>query len=319
MRHYFRTATGDEDALERILRTNSKTFYFASRALPRRVRRQAVALYAFCRHADDGVDDAETSRSARAAVDALRARIDRVYADRALDDVVERAFARVVRETGIPRSEPDALAEGMEWDVLGRRYATLDELRAYALRVAGTVGVMMTHVMGKADAAILERARDLGIGMQLTNIARDVGADARLGRVYLPLQWLEESGTSGDELLASPRATEPVRRAVARLLVAADGHYASADQGIAHLPSDCRVAIRAARLIYAEIGQVIRDRDFDSISSRAVVSSRRKAALLCRAVGARLWRARPLSSPDEDTVVVRRVTQSGMFPTDGTS
>ncbi len=281
--------------LDRILRGGSKTFYFASLALPRRVRPQTLALYAFCRRADDSVDEAESEKCARVAVDALRARIDRVYAGRALDDVVERAFAEVVSETGIPRSEPDALAEGMEWDVEGRRYETLDDVRAYALRVAGTVGAMMTHIMGPRDPHLLERARDLGIGMQLTNIARDVGTDARMGRVYLPTRWLEENGTTADELIARPSATTAVRRSVARLLGAADGHYARADQGIAHLPGDCRVAIRAARLIYAEIGEVVRARELDSIASRAVVSRRRKLALLVRAFGARLWRPQPLA------------------------
>lgn len=286
--------TNEERELDRILRAGSKTFWFASRALPRRVRRPTLALYAFCRRADDGVDDAPTADRARAAVDALRRRIERVYADRGLDDVIERSFARVVHATGIPRSEPELLAEGMEWDVAGRRYETLEDVRAYALRVAGTVGVMMTHIMGATEPLVLERARDLGIGMQLTNIARDVGTDARMGRVYLPARWLAEAGATPEGLVADPQATPAVRQAVARILDAAELHYASADEGIAHLPRDCRVAIRAARLIYAEIGAVVRDRGLDSVSSRAVVSGGRKLALLLRAFGARFWRPRPL-------------------------
>ena len=284
----------DEAELDRILRAGSKTFHFASRALPRRIRRPTMALYAFCRHADDAVDDAPDRDGARIAVDALRARIERVYTDRALDSVVERAFATVVREHEIPRAEPELLAEGMEWDVEGRRYDSLDDVRAYALRVAGTVGVMMTYIMGPRDALVLERARDLGIAMQLTNIARDVGADARIGRVYLPADWLQEGGTDPEELVAHPTADAGVRGSVARLLAEADVHYARADEGIAHLPADCRIAIRAARLVYAEIGNVVRARGFDSVSSRAVVPLWRKMTLMMKALGARTWRPRAL-------------------------
>ena len=284
----------DDKELDRILRAGSKTFHFASLALPKRIRRPTLALYAFCRHADDGVDDAHDGDAARAAVDALRVRIERVYADRGLDGIVERSFAAVVREHGIPREEPELLAEGMEWDVEGRRYASIAGVRAYALRVAGTVGAMMTYIMGPRDALVLERARDLGIAMQLTNIARDVGTDARMGRVYLPTDWLDENGTSPDDLLARPDATVAVRRSVARILDVADGHYARADEGIAHLPGDCRIAIRAARLVYAEIGTVVRARDFDSVSSRAVVPLWRKVTLMAKALGARAWKPRPL-------------------------
>jgi phytoene synthase len=284
----------EEAELDRILRAGSKTFYFASLVLPRRIRRPTLALYAFCRHADDDVDEASDRGRARAAVDSLRARIERVYSDRSLDDIVERRFSAVVQRYGIPRREPELLAEGMEWDVEGRHYPTLDTLRAYALRVAGTVGVMMTYIMGKSEPRVLARARDLGIGMQLTNIARDVGTDARMGRVYLPLDWLSECGSSAEELLSAPRATPPVRRCVSRLLNIADVHYERADEGIAHLPGDCRVSIRAARLIYAEIGAVVRARECDSVSSRAVVSLRRKTELLAQSLEARFWRPRAL-------------------------
>lgn len=288
------TSAADRAQLEHILRAGSRTFFFASRALPRRMREPTLALYAFCRKADDSVDDVRSSEAAHAAVAALRARIERVYSGAALDDVVERCFARTVHELGIPRRELDLLAEGMQWDAEGRRYQTLDEVRAYALRVAGTVGVMMTHLMGPTDPAVLERARDLGIGMQLTNIARDVGADARVGRLYLPLEWLEESNLDPDAFLQSPTPSAAVRSNVERLLRAADVHYARADEGIAHLPRDCRIAIRAARLIYADIGRVIERRAHDSVTARAVVSTRRKLWLLARAAFALSWRPMPL-------------------------
>ena len=289
-------SAGDDAALEAILRAGSRTFYFASHALPRRMRAPTLALYAFCRAADDAVDDASSAEHSRRAVDRLRARIERVYSGHALDDLVERSFGRVVEEYALPRVELDLLAEGMAWDAAGRRYATLPDLREYALRVAGTVGVLMTHLMGPTAPPVLERARDLGIGMQLTNIARDVGADARIGRLYLPLDWLAEVGVAPDAFLRGPTPFGAIRATVARLLRAADEHYARADEGIGHLPRDCRVAVRAARLIYADIGRVIRRRDYDSVSTRAVVSGRRKAWLLARSVGALSWQPEPLGA-----------------------
>jgi 15-cis-phytoene synthase len=273
--------------LEATLRAGSKSFHLASRLLPARVRGPTLALYAFCRHADDAVDDASSDRDARAAVDALRRRIDRVYADRGTDALVERAFSRVVQRFAIPRAVPDALVEGMEWDSLGHTYETASDVRAYGVRVAGTVGLMMTLVMGKREPEVLARACELGVAMQLTNIARDVGEDARRGRVYLPNEWLAEAGVDRDELIAAPSATEPVRAVVARLLAEADVLYARADAGIAHLPADCRTSIRAARLVYAAIGDRIRHAGFDSVSRRAVVPLHRKLWLVLRALASR--------------------------------
>jgi phytoene synthase len=278
--------------LERILRAGSKSFHLASRLLPARVRAPTFALYAFCRHADDAVDDASSDRAARAAVDALRARVDRVYAGRALDSLVERAFSSVVERFEIPRDIPDALVEGMEWDVLGRSYETPADVRAYGVRVAGTVGLMMTLVMGERAPDVLARACDLGVAMQLTNIARDVGEDARRGRIYLPSAWLDEAGVDREEFLTRPTATPALRKVVTRLLEEADVLYTRADEGIAHLPPDCRTAIRAARLVYAAIGDRIRRAGFDSVSRRAVVPIHHKLWLALRAFGAR--RARPL-------------------------
>ena len=281
--------------LEEVLRAGSKSFHLASRLLPARVRMPTLALYAFCRHADDAVDDAGSARAARSAVESLRARVDRVYADRALDAVVERAFSRVVQRFAIPRAIPDALVEGMEWDVDGRTYESAEDVRTYGMRVAGTVGLMMTLIMGQRDTDVLARACDLGVAMQLTNIARDVGEDARRGRIYLPSRWLTEAGVDREQFLARPEATEGIRAVVEKLLVEADGLYDRADAGIAHLPRDCRVAIRSARLVYSAIGGNIRNAGFDSVTRRAVVPLRRKLWLVLRAFGARAWRAHPLS------------------------
>ena len=263
------------------LRAGSKSFAAAATLLPARVRAPATVLYAFCRAADDAVD--LDPAAGAATIDALRARLDRVYAGRPEDDAVDRALAAVVAGERVPRALLDALLEGMAWDTEGRRYETLDDLYAYAARVAGAVGAMMTLVMGRREADVLARACDLGVAMQLTNIARDVGEDARNGRIYLPLAWMREAGIHPAAWLARPRFDPALASVVQRLLAAAHPLYLRADAGVARLPSDCRVAIRAARLIYSDIGRTIRAAGFDSVNLRAIVPSRRKAWLLARA------------------------------------
>src|SRR5262249_32296789 len=156
---------------------------------------------------------------------------------------------------GIPRALPEALLEGFAWDAQGRQYDTLSELNAYAVRVAGTVGAMMAVLMGRRSPDIVAHACALGVAMQLTNIARDVGEDAEAGRLYLPLQWLREAGVDPNALLNRPTFTDALGSVVRRLLQIADLYYASSEAGIAQLPANCRPGIQAARILYAEIGR----------------------------------------------------------------
>ena len=114
---------------------------------------------------------------------------------------------------------PEALIEGLEWDAEGRRFETLSDLYSYCARVAGTVGVMMTLVMGQRKPDIVARACDLGCAMQLTNICRDVGEDARAGRLYLPLSFMREAGLDPDEWLKNPVFNDQIAGIVRRLLV----------------------------------------------------------------------------------------------------
>ena len=277
---------GDLAFCRRLLAGGSRSFAAAARFLPARYRNPAIALYGFCRLADDEIDEGLDPNLALAG---LLARLDAIYAGAPADTPVDRAFAAVVAAHGIPREVPAALIEGFAWDALLRRYETLDDLLAYATRVAGTVGVMMALVMGETRSAQIARASDLGIAMQLTNIARDVGADAALGRVYLPLSWLRDAGIDADAWLAAPSATPALAQVVARLLEAADGFYLRAEGGLNQLPAACRPSMMAARYLYAEIGNEVARRGFDSVSQRAVVSGGRKLLLLGRA----LWSSLP--------------------------
>ena len=269
-------AAADLSACAATLKTGSRSFALASLFLPGRVRAPATALYAFCRAADDAIDLTEDRA---AALLTLRARLDAIYAG-TLGDSVDRAFAAVVTDFGLPRALPEALLEGFAWDVEARRYEDLPSLVGYAMRVAGTVGVMMALLMGTRDAAMLSAACDLGCAMQLTNIARDVGEDAQAGRLYLPLSWLRAEGIDPAAWLAEPRFTPGIGRVVARLLAEAGRLYARAEPGVARLPARCRPAIRAARLLYDGIGDAVAQAGHDSVSARAVVPLTRKLALL---------------------------------------
>ncbi|RAI39545.1 phytoene/squalene synthase family protein [Rhodoplanes roseus] len=273
----------DVDACRAMIRQGSRTFFAASLLLPGSIRAPAYTLYAFCRFADDAVDNEDRERDALAR---LRERLDLAYEGRPLPTATDRAFADMVARYAIPRAIPEALLEGLAWDTDGRRYEDIAGVYAYSARVAATVGAMMTLLMGVRDPDTLARACDLGVAMQLTNIARDVGEDARMGRIYLPLAWMREAGLDPDAWLAAPCFDARLASVVERLLAAAEALYVRAEAGVAGLPFGCRPGILAARIMYAEIGRVIEKNGLDSVSRRAYVRGRRKLALLARSFAA---------------------------------
>ncbi|MEM6934833.1 MAG: phytoene/squalene synthase family protein [Pseudomonadota bacterium] len=280
----------------RQLRVGSQSFYAASMVLPKPVRDPASALYAFCREADDAIDDFQ-GEDPTPAVDALYARLKCIYAGHPQPIAADRALTEVVQRYGIPYTLPAALIEGFEWDVDERRYPNMSALYGYAARVAGTVGVMMAMLMGARAPEVLARACDLGVAMQLTNIARDVGEDARAGRIYLPLDLLSAANVDVDAFLSKPAFSPALGEVVAEVLDTADGLYQRAVAGIDQLPAGCRPGIEAARRIYSEIGTVVRANGFDSVSQRAVVLRSRKITLLAQAAASVVRRSRSDYSP----------------------
>lgn len=276
-----------------ILRRGSKSFTTASLLLPKRIREPAAAIYAFCRLADDAVD---TQENPLEALNELHLKLTQLYYHHEQSDPVNRALGQVVRSYKIPKIVFDALLEGFLWDAQGRKYNTLAELTAYCVRVASTVGVMMTMLMGQRDPWTLARACDLGVAMQLTNIARDVGEDARQNRVYIPLDWLREANLDIHQLLHHPSDSPELGQVVKKLLDYAQMLYTQANLGIAHLPSDCQAAILAASWIYADIGRVIRKHDYATVSQRRYVSRFRKLFLAAKA----FTKKPPTSRPGEN-------------------
>lgn len=266
-------APADLEHCRNAIRTGSLSFHAASKLLPASVRDPALALYAFCRLADDEVD--EGSEKGKAVIE-LQERLDLAYAGTPKNAPEDRAFAAIIEQFDMPRALPEALLEGLAWDAVERRYHTLSDVREYSSRVASAVGAMMCVLMRVRDPDALARACDLGVAMQLTNIARDVGEDARAGRIYLPLDWLAEDGIDLQEFFDAPQASPEVRRMVRRLLAEARRLYIRSEAGIAKLPLSARTGIFAARYIYDGIGASVRRNGHDSINVRARTNKAQK-------------------------------------------
>ncbi|MEM9234548.1 MAG: phytoene/squalene synthase family protein, partial [Pseudomonadota bacterium] len=177
---------------------------------------------------------------------------------------------------------PLDLLRGFEMDVDQRQYHTLEDTLEYCYHVAGVVGVMMAIVMGidPEDNDTLNRAADLGIAFQLTNICRDIIDDAEIDRIYLPADWLREAGVNPvPEALLDRNNREAVWSVALRVLEEADRYYRSSGPGVRRLPIRAGFAVAAARGVYRDIGRVVRKRGTAAWDVRARTSRRRKVAL----------------------------------------
>jgi 15-cis-phytoene synthase len=247
-------------ASQHSIQRGSTSFAAAARLFDPRIREDAYMLYAWCRHCDDEIDGQVMGHGA-IGIDPVRAGLKlveledktrRAIAGEPMADTAFAAFQRVVQRHAIPGQHPLDLLRGFRMDVEGRTYRTLQDTLIYAYHVAGVVGVMMAQVMGVDDIATLRRASDLGIALQLTNIARDVIEDAKGGRVYLPADWLGAAGNPAAVLDPANRAA--VFAATRRLLAEAEPYYASARWGLRALAFRSAWAVAAAQGIYRQIG-----------------------------------------------------------------
>ncbi|MDB5591114.1 phytoene/squalene synthase family protein [Enterovirga sp.] len=269
------------------IRAGSKSFAAASRLFDRHTRESATLLYAWCRHCDDVVDGQQLGHAGpEAPVQAPAERLleleRKTRAALAGEPTAEPPFAalgEVVRRHAIPARHALEHLAGFRMDVEGRRYATLSDTLDYAYHVAGVVGIMMAQIMGVRDPAVLDRACDLGLAFQLTNMARDIVEDAEAGRVYLPGAWLDEAGIPQAEV-ADPRHRARLAPLAARLVDAAEPFYLSAATGIAHLPPRSAWAIASARHIYRAIGLEVKRRGPGAWDGRVSTSSARKLAFV---------------------------------------
>lgn len=276
-----------------IVRTHARTFTLAAGLLPRDKRRGAFALYAFCRIADDVVDSdgGQDPRGAALRLAAHRRGLEAALAGAPAGPVF-RELAWAVRRFCVPAAALHELCDGVARDLTPTRYATWPDLEAYCGHVASSVGEMCTHVFGVVSgggretlACAVRRGRSLGLAMQLTNILRDVGEDARRGRCYLPESELMADDLSTSDVLHNPHIAADARwhAFMRRQIERARELYASAEPGIALLAPDARQCAATCARGYALILDSIEDQGYDTISARAVVPSWRKASLLLAA------------------------------------
>ena len=261
-----------------VTRDHAKSFYFCAQFLPAHKRRAIYAVYALCRHLDDIVDKASgrSTDDTRAVLDSWRKRLFEAGPD---DHPALFAFGDASSTFGIPVELAGELVQGVLMDLSQSRYATYDELEVYCYRVASVVGLMTSRIFGYTDERALDRAVDLGIAMQLTNICRDVGEDARLGRIYIPTEDLERFGVSESDILEG-RFSPAFVRLMQFQIERARSLYCSAEQGIVWLNADSQVTVRLSSRIYGQILGRIERNGYDVLSRRAYVPFHRKLATL---------------------------------------
>lgn len=256
-----------------VLARCGRTFRMAGRLLPGDTLQEAARLYAFCRAVDDLADESTDAVAARAELSALR---QAIYAgDRTTG--LAQSFLKLHASHGLSVRAAATLIDTVTRDLDPVRLPDEAALMNYAYGAAGTVGEMMCAILGVSTAQALPYAVDLGMAMQLTNIARDVIEDAGRGRIYLPATWLPDD--IDPETI--PLRAEAVFPAVRRLLESADSRYRNGARGVAHLPPRVRPAIRAAARLYQEIGvRILRQGPSYLSAGRCVVPTHRKLVLL---------------------------------------
>ena len=281
------------------IKKGSKSFAIASRVLPPELRDDASMLYAWCRYCDDvidgqimGHDQIENYKDGQGErLEMLREKTAAALKGEPTDDPVFAGLARVVKTHSIDHRHPFDLLKGFEMDASERVYETVEDILDYSYHVAGVVGVMMANIMGVRDATTLDRASDLGLAFQLTNIARDVVDDAKADRVFVPRDLLRASGAPVDASeLARPEHWPTAHKAACAQLDIAEAYYASAKVGIKELPFRCAWAISAALSVYRDIGEKLRHAGPDAWEQRVSASGGRKVALALGAMGPAMGR-----------------------------
>ncbi|MFM8859667.1 MAG: phytoene/squalene synthase family protein, partial [Methylocystis sp.] len=246
-----------------IIQAGSKSFATAAKIFNPETRASAYLLYAWCRHCDDVIDCQNLGYNQGTTLNhdpaqeliTLKKKTNDALTGLNTDDPIFYALQKVVAKNNIPRIYPLVLLDGFAMDVNKKSYQTIDDTLDYCYHVAGVVGVMMSLIMGAKDDVTLDRACDLGLAFQLTNIARDVIEDAQNGRVYLPEDWLISAGLNADpnDILQESNR-EKIVILVTRLLKEAEKYYDSSLSGLSKLGFRSSWAIAAAHNAYRQIG-----------------------------------------------------------------
>ena len=237
--------TPEQYCEDRTKRSGS-SFYYSFMFLPKDKRRAITALYAFCREVDDVVDECSDAGVARTTLTWWRMQVADIY-DGKPQHPVAQALVPIVKQFNMAQEHLLEIIDGMEMDLDQPRYPDFKSLQLYCYRVASVVGLLAAEIFGYTDRQTQKYAHDLGIAFQLTNIIRDVGEDARRGRIYLPMDELEQFGVTASDIL-NTNETENFQKLMEFQIERAQRYY---QQALAHLPAVDRKSQRTGLIMAA--------------------------------------------------------------------
>lgn len=269
---------------ESVTKLHAKSFYFAAKFLPEKKRKAVYPIYAFCRHVDDEIDEIGDGDETQAAltVNKWKSQLENLYEKKENSTLstqqsalVFSAWSDLLETYKIPQNLPLELIQGVLMDTTIKRYETFDELYVYCYRVASTVGLMSSEILGYSEKVALEYAEAMGIAMQLTNILRDVKEDAAMNRIYLPQEDLKKFGITEEQIFEN-KFDENFVALMKFQIERARKFYAKGEKGIAMLEKDSRFTVLLASRIYARILDEIEKQNYDIFTKRAHTTKTQK-------------------------------------------
>ena len=285
---------------QQLIANHSKSFYISARLLPIERRWATYALYGFCRYVDNLIDTPRNRTKDELLQEIDNIAIELQIAERTgeSEHPIILAFIASTRAFDIPIEPALDLVSGVKMDLEHTHYETFDDLYPFCYRVAGVVGIMMTHVLGKTNKKAFYYAEKLGIAMQLTNILRDIQEDKNMGRIYLPLEEMQHFGVTKKQIIhetMSPNLRDLMEFQVNR----AEEYYKRSKLGVPMLQAESQFAIYSAINIYRKILQKIADRGFNPFLGRVFVPNKQKLTILLREI----IRSKPIIAQKQSTII----------------
>ena len=278
-----------------VTKSHAKSFYFAAKFLPKHKQKAVYPIYAFCRHVDDEIDEIgdgdekkaiETVKKWKSQLENLYKENEHATRNTQHSTLVFSAWKDLLKTYKIPQNLPLELIQGVLMDTNIKRYETFDELYIYCYRVASTVGLMSSEILGYSDKKALEFAEAMGIGMQLTNILRDIKEDAAMNRIYLPQEDLKRFGVSEEQIFEN-KFDNNFEQLMKFQIERARSFYQKGEQGIPLLEKDSRFTVLLASRIYAKILDEIEKQNYDVFIKRAHTTKSSKNYFNSRKSGAK--------------------------------
>lgn len=269
------------DRCEAIIKEHSKSFYLAFSQLPKPKNKAVYALYAFCRMADDLVDNASTAAERARNIEQFSTELELFFEGQYSDNPIWVCLADVFARYPMSQEAFRLQIQGQKLDIEFSQPETLDDLLTYSYHVASSVGLMMLPIIAQENYRHLEKeAINLGIAMQITNILRDVGEDYQtLNRIYLPRELMNKFNVTED-MIRNKETTDAFIDLWEHLAQIAEGYYDSFQQQITLFDPDCQTQLTIAAKVYAQLLTVIRENQYSCLSKRNMVSKRTMAKIV---------------------------------------